>query len=137
MPRTSWIAVVILGVLALGVGAALLRRPSTKPTLDCPPELVRFRDGGEGPPIAYCGDSPAMDGPAGAGMAVGKKLDLNRASEVDLALIPGVGPSLAKALVERRTQLGGFRSWEDVDGIPGVGAAKIELLRSHAQLNGL
>lgn len=134
LPRTSWIAVLTLGVIGLGVGSHLLRRPSTNTALDCPAEHVRFRDGGEGPPLAYCSDGGTDDPPAGAVLAVGGLLDLNRVSEADLSLLPGVGPSLARTIVQARQQQGGFRSWEDVDQIPGVGAAKIELLRSHTEL---
>lgn len=136
LPRTTWIAVVILGGVAVGVGSALLRRPSAEPALDCPPERLRFRDGGEGPPLAYCGEGGAGDDtvPAGAALAMGKKLDLNRMSEADLALLPGVGPRLARTIVEARQRLGRFESWEDVDAIPGIGISKMELLRTHTEL---
>lgn len=137
LPRTSWIAVVILGVVAVGVGSALLRRPSAQPVLDCPPERLHFRDGGEGPPIAYCGDGDAGEAPvpAGAALAMGKKLNLNRMSEADLSLLPGIGPRLARTIVQERTQLGRFESWEDVDAIAGIGASKIELLRAHTEIS--
>lgn len=133
-PRTTWIAVLILGALAFGAARHLLSRPSAGGGLDCPPEHVRFRDGGAGPPVAYCGEGESAVGPAGAALAVGARVDLNRVTEAELALLPGIGPRLAKSIVSAREARGGFRSWEDVDEIPGVGAAKIELLREQARL---
>ena len=136
MPRTSWVAVLILAALAVGVGAFLLRQPPASAALDCPPERIHFRDAGSGPLVAYCGDEVADSVPAGAGLAVGRKLDLNKASEADLALVPGVGAQLAQAVVRAREERGGFKSWEEVDELPGIGAAKLELLRTHAEIAG-
>ena len=51
----------------------------------------------------------------------GGKANLNRVSEADMRLVPGVGRALAKALVQRRIQLGGFAGWAEVDAVRGVG----------------
>ncbi|WP_368671656.1 ComEA family DNA-binding protein [Corallococcus carmarthensis] len=74
--------------------------------------------------------------PTGAqALALGLKLDLNAASESELALLPGVGRDLAKRLVSAREEQGRFASWEDVDAVPGVGAAKLETLRAATVLD--
>jgi competence protein ComEA len=67
-------------------------------------------------------------------LALGGRLDLNTASEEDLAAVPGVGPALARALVQARTGSGGFGSWDAVDGVPGVGPAKLALLQAHTEI---
>jgi DNA uptake protein ComE-like DNA-binding protein len=45
------------------------------------------------------------------------RLDLNRASEQELAQVPELGPERARRIVEFRSQQGGFRSFEDLRGI--------------------
>jgi competence ComEA-like helix-hairpin-helix protein len=50
------------------------------------------------------------------------KVDINRASEADLAKLPGIDKKLAKAIVEQRKQSGGFATVDDLLKVPGVGA---------------
>jgi len=61
---------------------------------------------------------------------LGHRLDLNVATEKELALLSGVGPSLARRLVEARDAAGGFSNWEQVDAVAGVGAAKLKTLQA-------
>lgn len=129
MGRTGWLAVVALGAIALGA-AVRWARPSPRPALPCDPESVRWVDAGT-VRIARCApELPRTAVPASQALAVGQKLDLNAASEADLVALPGVGPSLAHALVRSRP----FATWDDVDRIPGVGPAKLEVLKEHARL---
>ncbi|RKH36821.1 helix-hairpin-helix domain-containing protein [Corallococcus sicarius] len=126
--RTSALAVVSLGLLALGF-VARARWPDARPSLDCPPEAVRLDAAG----LATCGAGTV---PTGAtALALGLKLDLNVASEEELALLPGVGRDLARRLVTAREEQGRFTSWDDVDAVPGVGAAKLQTLRAAAVLD--
>lgn len=53
-------------------------------------------------------------------------IDLNRASEAELQLLPGVGPAIARRIVEDRAANGEFRSLADVDRVKGVGAKTLE-----------
>jgi len=48
-------------------------------------------------------------------------LDLNRASVEDLCLVPGIGESLAREIVNYRRNRGGFRSLEDLKNVTGIG----------------
>ncbi|WP_223738033.1 helix-hairpin-helix domain-containing protein [Corallococcus interemptor] len=83
--------------------------------------------------LATCGPGTV---PTGAqALALGLKLDLNAASESELALVPGVGRDLARKLVSAREEQGRFSSWEDVDAVPGVGAAKLQTLRAATVLD--
>ncbi|MCY1047645.1 helix-hairpin-helix domain-containing protein [Corallococcus sp. bb12-1] len=112
-----------LGLLALGF-VARARWPDAKPSLDCPPEAVRLDPAG----LATCGPGTV---PTGArALALGLKLDLNSASEAELALLPGVGRDLARRLVMAREEQGRFTNWDDVDAVPGVGDAKLQTLRA-------
>lgn len=116
------LAVVLLAALALAI-VAWWRWPSSEPALDCPNGQVALGPDG----VARCG--PGAPLPAGQALTVGQPLDLNSASAADLALLPGVGPELAKALVDERQRLGRFTSWEQVDAVSGVGPARLETLQ--------
>jgi competence ComEA-like helix-hairpin-helix protein len=48
-------------------------------------------------------------------------LDVNKASWQELALLPGLGPKKAQAIVARREAFGGFRSADDLAQVPGIG----------------
>lgn len=75
-------------------------------------------------------------GPApSTAQAPAARLDLNTATEEELARIPGVGRSLARKLVEARQSRGIFTSWDDVDAVSGVGAARLETLRAATHLS--
>lgn len=58
-----------------------------------------------------------------------RPIDLNLASEEELRLLPGVGPALARAIVERRRRKGPFRSVEELLEVAGIGPRKLERLR--------
>ncbi len=62
-------------------------------------------------------------------LAPGERLDPNRADEVELARLPGVGPALARRMVEAREARGWLSSPESLLEIPGVGPATLERLR--------
>lgn len=59
-------------------------------------------------------------------------LNLNDATEDELAALPGIGPSTAKAIVEHRQSHGPFRRLEDLTGIKGIGDKTVESLRYRA-----
>lgn|GEM_PF-553251 len=52
-------------------------------------------------------------------------LDLNSASESDLCLLPGIGPKLARRIVDYRKTHGKFKSARDLVAIPGIGEKKL------------
>jgi len=126
MPQRA-LAVVVLAGLVVAVGA-WWRWPASATPLDCPEGQVSLDDAG----VARCG--PGAPLPAGQALTVGQLLDLNAVSADELALLPGVGPELARALVGERQRLGGFTSWEQVDAVSGVGPARLETLRRACSL---
>lgn len=132
MRRTGWLAVVALGAVALGA-AVRWTRPSPQAALPCPSEDVRWFDAGTAQVARCAPGAPPAAGPAAQALVVGQKLDLNQATEAELAVLPGVGPSLARAIVQARARQP-FQSWEDVDRVPGVGPSKLVLLKGSARL---
>jgi competence ComEA-like helix-hairpin-helix protein len=49
-----------------------------------------------------------------------KKLNLNFASEAELQTLPGVGPKLARSIVDTRGKKGSFHSLDDLEEVPGL-----------------
>ncbi len=58
--------------------------------------------------------------------SAGETLDPNRASEIQLDRLPGVGPSLAQAIIEFREKEGPFSQASDLLAVRGVGPASLD-----------
>ncbi|MBC7173219.1 MAG: ComEA family DNA-binding protein [Polyangiaceae bacterium] len=59
----------------------------------------------------------------------GERLDLDHATAEDLELLPGIGPSTARRIVESRESVGAFRTVDDLDRVKGIGPRTVEKLR--------
>ncbi|MGC8826993.1 MAG: helix-hairpin-helix domain-containing protein [Anaerolineae bacterium] len=57
------------------------------------------------------------------------RININRATVEELESLPGIGPALAKAIVELRERRGPFQSVEDLLPIRGIGPVLVERLR--------
>jgi len=55
-----------------------------------------------------------------------QKVNVNTATASELESLPGIGPSLAEAIVEYRLEHGLFNQPEDLLGVSGIGQAKLE-----------
>lgn len=88
---------------------------------------------GEAPPVVGPdgGPSPATgpDGVPTDEAAPAAPIDLNTATEAELDELPGVGPSIAAAIVAFREQNGGFASVEDLLDVRGIGEARLAEIR--------
>ncbi|MFI6639769.1 helix-hairpin-helix domain-containing protein [Streptomyces sp. NPDC050504] len=67
--------------------------------------------------------APGAGAVGGGGGAEGP-VSLNSASPEQLETLPGVGPVLARHIVEYRTEHGGFRSVEELREVNGIGARR-------------
>lgn len=59
----------------------------------------------------------------------GHQLDLNRATAAELQQLPGIGPVLAKRILDHRKRHGGFASIDDLLDVKGIGRKKMARLR--------
>lgn len=59
-------------------------------------------------------------------LAPGERLDPNRAPDVELARLPGVGPALAARIIADREAHGPFRRPDDLLRVRGIGPATLE-----------
>jgi len=61
----------------------------------------------------------------------GKSLvNINTAGQSDLERLPGIGPSLAKKILEFRQKNGSFKSTNDLVAVQGIGEKKFEQLKN-------
>jgi len=60
-----------------------------------------------------------------------RPLDLNHASADEISRLPGVGPSLARRIVEERERRGRFESPDGLRGVLGMGPKKLAALLPH------
>lgn len=67
--------------------------------------------------------------PASTRLALGLRLDLNRADEQDLAALPRIGPALARRIVEDRARRGPFSSVATLERVKGIGPATMAWVR--------
>jgi competence protein ComEA len=81
------------------------------PAVGEPPAAATASGGG--------GGSPSTDAP----------LDLNLATPAQLEALPGIGPSLARAIVAERERGGGFRSVDDLRRVRGIGDSRFSQLQ--------
>jgi competence protein ComEA len=88
-------------------------------------QRVWFTRKGELPPVGVVGSSP----PSG-GTDSGVPLDLNTATLEQLESLSGIGPATAKAIIDRRRELGRFRSVDDLLTVKGIGPTKLDTIRS-------
>jgi len=125
--RTAALAVAVLGALLVGWWTQE-RWPDSGAALECPPDRIRWSgEGALGHARCDEGELP----PASRRIALGLRLPLNRASEADLAGVPGVGSVAARALVQARP----FRSWDEVDSVKGVGPARLRTIQQATELD--
>ncbi|HHV54388.1 MAG TPA: helix-hairpin-helix domain-containing protein [Firmicutes bacterium] len=74
--------------------------------------------------------------PAGASStsAGGDRISLNQAGIAELVALPGIGPELARRIVEYRETHGPFTSVDELQNVPGIGPAKLGELRGRVTL---
>jgi competence protein ComEA len=62
-------------------------------------------------------------------------LDLNTATAAQLAQVPGIGASSAKAIVQFRQKSGPFERVEDLLSIRGISARKLQQIRPYVNVS--
>ena len=82
----------------------------------------------------------AVQGAAGGAQAGAAKplpegmVNINTADEKELDKLPGVGPAMAKRIVEYRTENGAFQAPEEIKRGKGIGDAKYEKMKDKIAL---
>ena len=61
-------------------------------------------------------------------------VNINTADEKELDKLPGIGPAMAKRIVEYRTENGAFQAPEEIKRVKGIGDAKYEKMKDKIAL---
>ena len=88
----------------------------------------RLRDGQQ-IYVPVVGEQPAAPTSGALG---GGQIDVNKATAAQLTELPGIGPSLAAAIVAFRSEHGPFATLDALEQVPGIGPSKLSQLRPHA-----
>lgn len=70
------------------------------------------------------------DGGGSEGADPSGLLDLNTATQAQLEALPGIGPTLAEAIIAERERRGGFRSVNELRDVRGIGDKRFADLKS-------
>lgn len=105
-------------------------------------KLYVLSQGESGPPQAASGGqscegqscTSAEGGVAGSDAEGQGLVNINTANAVQLTQLPGVGPAIAQKIIDYRTANGPFTSVDDLTKVPGIGAAKLAQIKSHARV---
>jgi competence protein ComEA len=86
-----------------------------------------------GSPAAHRDSVAALARP----LAEGERIDADRASALELARLPKVGPALARTIVAYREKNGAFGGLEALDAVPGLGPGLMAAIGPHLAFSGL
>lgn len=68
-------------------------------------------------------------------MVLGLALDLNQATVEDLQAVPGIGPALARRIIDYRKIHGPFTQVDDLLKVKGIGEKSLEKIRRYLELS--
>lgn len=91
------------------------------------PAVTRGLQPGEGLPLSLMGTrsaGPPVRLPPHSRLALGLPVDLNRAPAAELEALPGIGPALARRIVEGRP----YRDVVELRRVPGIGPRRLAAL---------
>lgn len=122
--RSEIRALLFLATLLLIGGAAGIYQKSRAVVY---PDVIITHVQSESRPVVRQARSP---GAVTAEMLVKYKININTASADSLELLPGIGPELAKRIVDFRNRNGRFIKADDLMNVRGIGSAKLEAIRN-------
>ena len=94
-----------------------------------PPQAASSGQGCEGQACTSAEGGVAGSDTEGQGL-----VNINTANATQLTQLPGVGPAIAQKIIDYRTTNGPFTSVDDLTKVPGIGAAKLAQIKSHARV---
>ena len=94
-----------------------------------PPQAASSGQGCEGQSCTSSDGADAGSDTEGQGL-----VNINTANATQLTQLPGIGPAIAQKIIDYRTANGPFTSVDDLTKVPGIGAAKLAQIKSHARV---
>ena len=80
-------------------------------------------------PAAPAAEDPPPGDPRSTDLPEPVRIDLNTATVEDLDRLPGIGPVLARRILEQRRRVGRFHAPDELRAVRGVGPRLLERLR--------
>ena len=128
MPPERRAVLLLLGLAVAGQGLRVwVGRPDAAPG-----EVQLLSAGAPGSPRAHRDSSVASARPLGPG----ERIDLDRAGAAEIARLPRVGLTLARAIVVDRDSRGPFGSLEALDRVPGIGPGLLAAIGANVTFSG-
>lgn len=120
----KWFAVAVLGIAAVGGVLWSVANRSAGPL------LVRQENS-----IAQAvHPAEPTDTPAAPKILTGT-ININTATAAELELLPGIGPALAKRIIDDRETIGAYTSVDQLDRVTGIGPKKLEKIKPLARVS--
>jgi competence protein ComEA len=112
----------------------LLKRVGKSGSYRHEPSLLKIKSFHSGHKIFVRNDGDrtivsVMEMSAFSKMTLGLPISLNRENEVGLTALPGIGKSLARAIVRMRQNRDGFKNLDELRDIKGIGKKLLEKIR--------
>lgn len=124
-------------LLLVGSGITLYRRYHANQSIDIVTILDKSTQAREKPTVNREVDRGVVEPTTGNGEQIKRgtdspsKIDINTASAYELEGLPGVGPVLARRIIEYREKHGGFKTLSELEEVTGVGDKKLESIRDY------
>jgi competence protein ComEA len=117
-----------------GIGEARLRNLRPWVCVESEEDETSDAEGPPARPVAMKGKSRASESASTSrskkSETLAEPVDINRANAEQLQQLPGIGPELARRIIDRR-KIAPFRSVEELRRVRGIGAKTLEKLRPY------
>ena len=117
---------VLASIAALGLWLGASRVPRTAGASPAGPSRAAVREQNGDPATA---PAPARASERSGAAAIAARIDLNAATQADLESLPGIGPALARRILDDRERFGPFATVESLTRVKGIGPKTLERLR--------
>jgi len=82
------------------------------------------------------GQEPGKTNPEQVPVHPGELININTAPQIELETLSGVGPVIAKAIIQFRLEQGPFRQIDDIQAVSGIGPVTFEKIKSFITVGG-
>lgn len=107
----------------------------TATTSETSKESTSTASTGEKSSSTRASQAPTPTGSESGKLGAGETININTASADDLERLPGIGAAKSKAIVEYRNQNGPFKSPEDIMNVKGIKSGEFSKIKEHIKVS--
>jgi len=119
----------VRGLSALVLILAIVGGLRTLDRVGRPGTLTALEMEGVQPRVTWQRSREPIQGAQLEALTAGTSLDVNAVTEDELTILPGVGPSLARRIIDYRDSIGAFRDVSQLVEVRGVGPRRLATWR--------